>query len=162
MNIHFTAFKKVCSNRLKLNLFLLTKLPMVFFSGIKLKEFSNEKSITTVNYKWINQNPFNSIYFAVLSMAAELSTGLLAFGNIYKRKPKVSMLVIKMESFFYKKAVGKISFICKDGLAIEEAIEKAIAYNNATPITCTSIGINEQNEIVAKFIIEWSFKSKPR
>jgi hypothetical protein len=44
--------------------------------------------------------------FCVLSMAAEMSTGCLAMMNVFQRKPPVSMLVVVVESHYFKKAVG--------------------------------------------------------
>ena len=60
-----------------------------------------EKCITSVPYKWLTQNPFRSTYFASLAMAAEMSTGILALSNVYKRNPPFSMLVIKMEASLF-------------------------------------------------------------
>lgn len=160
MNSSFFSFKKIISNKLKFNFFLLSKLPLVFFCGIKVKELSFDKAQTTVKYKWINQNPFGSLYFAVLSMAAELSTGLLVFANIYNRKPAISMLVTKMEAVYFKKATGTIFFTCNDGIELAKAIEDVYNNNKAIKINCTSVATNEANEIVAQFNFEWSLKNK--
>lgn len=160
MNIHFTAFKKFITNPAKFKFFLLSKLPMGFISGLKIVELSDAKSSVAVRFRWLNQNPFRSIYFAVLSMAAELSTGILAVGQVYKRNPTVSMLVVKMEADFYKKAVGKIIFTTNDGHKIAEAVEQAVATGEGVTVQCSSVGLNEANEEVARFVFTWSFKSK--
>jgi len=160
MNTHFTSFQQIITNPIKYKLFMLTKLPMGFLSGLKMVELNEQLASVSVRFKWLNQNPFRSIYFAVLSMAAELSTGVLAFGNIYNRKPAVSMLVSKVEGEFFKKAIGKIVFTCNDGTIIAKAIEQTIATGEGVVVNCTSTGVNEQGEIVASFIFTWSFKSK--
>ncbi|MCU0321505.1 MAG: DUF4442 domain-containing protein [Chitinophagaceae bacterium] len=160
MNTHFTSFQQLITNPIKYRLFMLTKLPMGFLSGLKMVELNEQSASVSVRFKWLNQNPFRSIYFAVLSMAAELSTGVLAFGNIYNRKPAVSMLVSKVEGEFFKKAIGKIVFTCNDGTIIAKAIEQTIATGEGVVVNCTSTGVNEQGEIVASFIFTWSFKSK--
>ena len=59
------------------NTFLMMKLPSAYLCGVRLKSVNNETCVTTVKYKWINQNPFNSMFWAVQGMAAELSTGAL-------------------------------------------------------------------------------------
>ena len=59
--------------------FLVTKLPMCLLAGVKVNKLSEQESATTVPYNFINKNPFNSMYFAVQAMAAELSTGTLVF-----------------------------------------------------------------------------------
>lgn len=160
MNQHFSTFQQLITNPFKYKLFMLTKLPMGFLSGLKIVELNDQNASVAVRFKWLNQNPFRSIYFAVLSMAAELSTGILAFGNIYNRKPSVSMLVSKVEGEFLKKATGKIMFTCNDGLIINNAIEETIKTGEGIVVVCTSTGINEQGEVVASFKFTWSFKAK--
>lgn len=160
MNLQFNKFQKLITNPIKYKLFMLTKLPMGFLSGLKIVELNEHKASVAVRFKWVNQNPFRSIYFAVLSMAAELSTGVLAFGNIYNRKLAVSMLVSKVEGEFFKKAIGKIIFTCNDGLMIANAIEQTIATGEGIVVVCSTNGINEQGEVVATFKFTWSFKSK--
>jgi hypothetical protein len=107
MNIGFATFKKKIMNPVNYRLFLLSRLPLVYFTGIQIKELNEEYCTTTAKYSWLNQNPFRSMYFAVMQMAAELSTGILCSGNIYERKPAVSMLVVKTEGVYLKKPLVK-------------------------------------------------------
>ena len=160
VNPNFPTFQKLITNPVKYKLFMLSKLPMGFISGLKMEQLNQDKAVVSVRFKWVNQNPFRSIYFAVLSMAAELSTGVIGFANIYKRQPSVSMLVVKVEAEFYKKAVGKIVFTCNDGNAVSNAIEQTINTGEGINVNCTSVGVNEQGEVVAKFVFVWSFKAK--
>ena len=70
----------------------------------------------TVPYKWFSQNPFRSTYFACLAMAAEMSTGVIGDGCIcIKENLPVSMLVVKVEAEYFKKATGRTNFVCEDG-----------------------------------------------
>jgi hypothetical protein len=141
---------------------MLSSLPAAFFAGLKIEILDEQKAIISVRQKWFNKNPFHSIYFAVLSMAAEVSTGVLCMAAVYKRKPSVSMLVVKTESSFYKKATGKISFVCEDGDAINKTVEDAITSGEGKTIICKSISKNETGETVAAFYFTWSFKSKAK
>src|SRR6476620_4960869 len=106
----------------KINLFLFVKLPSAFICGVRVDEINEASCKTAVRHRWINQNPFNSIYFAVQAMAAELSTGALLVLKIKQSKQNISMLVTATKSVFTKKAVGKISFLCQDGTVISDAI----------------------------------------
>ena len=133
---------------------------IVYHLNYSPDNLNNAAATVSVRFKWVNQNPFRSLYFAVLSMAAELSTGVQAFAQVYGRKPSISMLVVKMNAEFYKKAVGTIRFTCTDGVLIEEAIEKSIATKEGVTVDCTSEGINEAQEVVARFNFTWSFKAK--
>ena len=54
----------------KLNFFTFFKLPSAFWSGVRVKSISSEICEVTVKHRWFNQNPFNSMYFAVQAMAA--------------------------------------------------------------------------------------------
>ncbi|MEO7314612.1 MAG: DUF4442 domain-containing protein [Ginsengibacter sp.] len=153
-------FSDLVKSPFKFRLYLLSKLPAAFFSGIKIKKFTPEEATTVVPFKWLTQNPFRSTYFASLAMAAEMSTGLLALNNIYQKKPAVSMLVTKMEANYFKKAVGKTYFNCNQGLDIKDAVQQALDNPDGSTVTIKSTGRNEQGEIVALFLFTWSFRRK--
>ncbi|MBK7375043.1 MAG: DUF4442 domain-containing protein [Chitinophagaceae bacterium] len=153
-------FLKLINSPLKFRLFLLSKLPSAFFCGVRVRYADEKKCVVTVPYKWLSQNPFKSTYFACLGMAAEMSTGVLAMAHIYKRRPAVSMLVLKVEGSFLKKAVGRTTFTCEEGLILEQAIEDAISGDEGKTITARSYGRNAEGEVVAEFSITWGFKAK--
>jgi hypothetical protein len=154
------AFFRLVKHPLKFRLFLLKNLPAAYFSGLKVRSVNEKTVVISIPYKWFTRNPFRCTYFACLSMAAEMSTGILAIGNLYKRSPKVSMLVVGIEGKFYKKATGLTRFVCEDGMAIKQAIEMAVITKEPQIIKASSSGYNEQNELVAEFWITWSFKAK--
>jgi hypothetical protein len=116
--------------------------------------------VVTVPYKWFTKNPFQSTYFACQSMAAEMSTGILAMSQIYQRQPPVSMLVVSMEANYFKKASGITYFRCGDGLAIRTAIEQSIATGQGQTVRVRSLGTDPAGAEIAEFFITWSFKVK--
>ena len=61
----------------KLNIFLMFKLPAAYFTGVRAKHLDDTTCIVSVKHRWINQNPFKSMFWAVQGMAAELSTGAM-------------------------------------------------------------------------------------
>ena len=141
-------------------LYLLYKLPAAFFSGIRIREITNERSIVSVPFKWLTQNPFRSTYFASLAMAAEMSTGVLAMANVYKREPAISMLITKMEANYFKKATGTSFFTCEDGLKIATTVNEAISSEEGKSITVKTTGRNKNDELITEFHFTWSFKAK--
>lgn len=143
-----------------LNKFLFFKLPSAFICGVRVKQLDKNKCIVTVKHRWINQNPFNSMYFAVQAMAAELSTGALVMLEIHKSNKKISMLVANNKSNFSKKATGRITFVCNDGHLAEKAIQEAIAIGEGQTFWMKSIGTNEKGEQVSEMDFEWSVRSK--
>jgi len=160
MNPNTAAFIKMIKHPVKFRMFLFTKLPAAYFAGVRVREADEKKSLVTVPYKWLSQNPFRSTYFACLSMAAEMSTGVLAMAHLYKIDPPVSMLVIKVESEYFKKATGRTYFTCEDGELFRKAIEETISTGEARILKANSIGKNKEGEVVASFVITWSFKAR--
>ncbi len=144
----------------KINVFLFFKLPSAFFSGVRLKSIDNQQCITSVKHRWINQNPFNSMYFAVQAMAAELSTGALVLNKIKESGKNISMLVANSKSSYSKKATGRINFVCNDGNLIQNAVQQAIASGDGQTIWMKSIGTNQKGEQVSEFDFEWTIKLK--
>lgn len=145
---------------LKLNLFLLFKLPAAYFTGVRATHIDSETCIAKVKFRWINQNPFRSMYWAVQGMAAELTTGVLVMNKIKYSERKISMLVAHNEGSFSKKATGKITFSCNDGNLVDQAIEKAIKTGEGQIIRMTSVGINSEGIEVSNFTFEWTIKLK--
>jgi hypothetical protein len=144
----------------KLNTFLLLKLPSAFLCGVRVKSISPEKCVATVKHRWLNQNPFNSMYFAVQAMAAELTTGALVMHQIQKSGKNISMLVANIKGNFTKKAKGRITFTCNQGHLIEEAIQKTIASGEGETIWLKSIGVDEKGDQVSEMDFEWSIRVK--
>ncbi len=160
MNPSFNKFKSIITNPILFKFFLFQKLSSAFFAGLSIHHFDAESCVVRIKLSWFNQNPFNSMYFAVEAMAAEMCSGMLAFSQVYQRSPKVSMLVEGMEATFFKKATGVILFSCDQGKEIELAIQEAIKTGESSKISCTSIGKNSEGIIVAEFNMHWTFKVK--
>lgn len=160
MNPNFEKFRKQIIHPLRFRFFMLNKLPSAFFAGLRVDSLNAQQATVSVKYKWFNQNPFRSMYFAIQSMAAEMSTGLLGFGQIYERNPAVSMLVVGIEAKFSRKVTGRVSFTCEDGEAINTAIENSLATGDGQTVVCRSAGINEAGELVSEFFVTWSFKAR--
>ncbi|MET0465857.1 MAG: DUF4442 domain-containing protein [Chitinophagaceae bacterium] len=160
MNEHTSAFIQLLTNPLKFRLFLLAKLPSAFFSGVRVRYMDERRCEASVPYKWFSQNPFRSTYFACLAMAGELTTGALGMAHIYKRKPSVSMLVVKMEAAYFKKATGRTTFTCEDGEKFRVAIEEAVSTGESRTVDAKTTGRNKEGEIVCEMMVTWSFKAK--
>jgi hypothetical protein len=144
----------------KLNIFVLFKIPSAYFSGIRVASVSATKVSVRVKHRWINQNPFKSMYWATQGMASELATGVLMMQNVYALSEKFSMLVVGQKGEFFKKATGKIIFDCIDDGRINESIQKSIATGEGQKIVLTSKGIDETGTVVSSFEYQWSIKIK--
>jgi len=112
------------ANASKFNTFTFFKLPSAWWCGVRLRHLDEEKAVVTVRHRWINQNPFKSMFWAVQGMAAELSTGALVISKIKSSGKNISMLVANNKASFTKKATGKITFSCDDGHLIQKNCRK--------------------------------------
>ena len=144
----------------KFNTFLIFKLPSAYFCGIRTKYLDDRKCIVKVKHRWINQNPFKSMFWAVQGMAAELTTGALLTSKIRESGKNISMLVANNNANFTKKATGVITFVCKEGHLIDNAIKKAITTGEGQTIWMNSIGTNAEGIQVSSFNFEWTIKVK--
>ena len=150
----------MANSTFKINVFLFLKLPSAFLCGVRVKSISPEKCVATVKHRWLNQNPFNSMYFAVQAMAAELTTGALVMQQIKASGKNISMLVANNKANFTKKATGRITFTCHEGHFIEKAIHNTITSGKGETIWLKSIGIDEKGDQVSEMDFEWSLKLK--
>jgi hypothetical protein len=156
------ALFKMINNSFYFNMYLLTTLPMGFIAGLKVKSFDGHQCSITVPYRWLNQNPFSSTYFAVLAMAAEMSTGMLGLMATHQSKPSVSMLVTRLEAQFVKKATGLTTFTCKQGDEMVAVVEDAILTGEGKNFTAISTGLSQSGEEEARFAVQWSFKMRAK
>lgn len=142
----------------KINAFLLAKLPSAYITGVRVKSMSKTNCVTTVKYRWLNQNPFKSIFWAVQGMAAELSTGALVMATIKASGENISMLVASNKASFLKKAKGRIYFECVDGDLIVETIKRAIDTKEGQTCWMRSEGKDKAGDVVSIFEFEWTIK----
>lgn len=148
------------NNSLKFKAAMFSILPMGFLAKMKIKSLTDEKCEVTVPYNRRNKNPFKSTFWAVLGMAAEMSSGALLTMYTFKQKPSIAMIIVNMDAEFVKKATGLTTFVCNDGLMIRQAVETCVRTNTPQEIKCKMTGYNPANEAVAHFTFTWSIKAR--
>ncbi len=153
------AFRRQVLSPTRLKLFMLRKLPMAWLAGLRLVALTPEAATVTIRFGYLTQNPFRSIYFACLAMAAELASGIQAMMHV-QAGPPVSMLVTGIEGDFTKKAIGLIRFTCPNGPAIAQAVAESRASGEGRTVVCTSTGLDEAGDVVAVFRLTWSFRAR--
>ena len=143
----------------KINRWMLFKLPAAWLSGVRLSLINDSRCEVKVKFKWINQNPYRSMFWAVQGMAAELTTGMLLTNSIQNSKANISMLLVSNKSNFHKKAVGKITFICEEGENAKKLINSTIQ-NITSKAWFKAKGYDETGDLVSEFDFEWSCKKR--
>lgn len=153
-------FHKIATNSFKMKMFMLSNLPMAFLAGLKIISINHKEAKVSVPYKYLNKNPFKSMYFAVQAMAAELSSGIMAMSIVKSASVPVSMLVLGMSASYTKKARTKVVFTCSNGIDIKNAVDKSIETGEGQIVKVTSVGKDLEGDIVAEFNFTWTFKPK--
>jgi hypothetical protein len=145
---------------IRINIFNFFKLPSVWWCGIRVTKIDDVSCQVKVVHRWINQNPFKSMFWAVQGMAAELTTGVLIMEAIQNSKRKVSMLVLNNRANFSKKARGKVLFECDEKQKLSKAMNQLIKTQKSQSILLTSKGIDQNGDIVSTFEFEWTLLLK--
>ncbi len=144
----------------RFRLYLLFNLPLAFLAGLRVERFDEELAEVSIPYNFITKNPFKSVYFAALAMAAELASGLQAMHAVQQAPTKVSMLVLAMKAEFGKKARSRIYFQSNAGKQIAETVQQCLQTNKGETITVSSSGFDKSGQEVATFWFTWTFKQK--
>ncbi len=98
------------------------------------------------------------MYFAVLSMAAELSTGAPALLALKGTNADVVLIIVSLKANFVKKATTKITFTCEDFAVFSQALTQLREVNDTVEVTAKTIGKDANDNEVANFEFTWSFK----
>lgn len=153
--------KKFCSNMTNWFLFkayAIRKLPLAFLTGFNIVKLDESKCVTRVKYSYLNKNPFKSTFWAVLGMAAELSTGAYALLATKGKEESIAVILVGAHAEFVKKAKGVTTFTCSNWLEFEKAVDHAIETGEPQRATARSTGSNDDGETIALFEFTWSFK----
>lgn len=148
------------TNGFKFPLYLIKSLPMGWIAGLRVRELNENKCTTSVPFKFLNKNPFKSTYFAVQSMAAELSTATPCLLAITGQNPSVAFIIVDMKATFTKKAIDRVYFTCEDGSKAFDAVQKCIETGDSAEATFKTIGKMKDGTVVSEFEFTWSFKQR--
>ena len=160
LNPQQQKLKKQVSSAFKFRLYILFNLPMGWLAGMKIIDLTENHCITSVPFKWINKNPFKSVYFAVQSMAAELSTATSCMVAIQGHQPSIALIIVDMKGQFYKKATGKVFFTCLHQGQTYDTVAQALASKKAQTLSLKTVGKMSDGTLVSEFTFTWSFKQR--
>ena len=142
-------------NGLAFRWFLIWRLPMGFLSGMRISKIDENACEVAVRYRWLNKNPFRSTFWAVMGMAAEMSTGAQLVSYTNGQKNPVRFILLSADSAFQKKAKGVTRFVCAEGHRIREHITQVALSGESKDLKLPVIALNEEGERVASFEFTW-------
>ena len=144
----------------KYTLFTLFRLPAAWLTGVRLIHLDEKGATASIKHRWINQNPYSSMFWAVQGMAAEFPTGILLTDQIRKSGRNISMLVLNNKANFSKKATGRINFTCDQGEEAKRAIDTLLSTGEPQTVWLDATGINQDGQRVSTFSFEWTLLLK--
>lgn len=162
LNPQQEQFRRKIINPLNFWWFLLTGVPAGWIAGMRLKELQASKATTSIPFKFLNKNPFKSIYFAVQSMAAELSTAALVLLHCHGYKPSIAYIIVGLEAKFVKKATGRTFFTCESGNLVKEAVDHCLTTGEPAVVSLQTIGKMDDGTVVSEFVFSWSLKQRSK
>lgn len=133
---------------------------MGLISGVSLVRLDEEVSAAEVPFFWVNKNPFKSMYFAVQSMAAEVSTAAPVIMALKGSDVNAALIIIALKADFVKKAKSKVVFTCLDYDRISNAIKQLKMPGDTITVKVKSVGRDVEGDEVAIFHFTWSIKSR--
>ena len=151
------AYLRNIQSSWKLFLYFWNNLPSAIWWGLRVKSASLQRAETIIPYGWRTKNPFQSIYFAALCGAGELSTGVLA--NLARLgRGNISLLVLEQRAEFVKKATTLTTFTCEDGQEAFDAVQRALDSGQPQTVTMLGTGRNTSGDVVCRVYITWTYK----
>lgn len=156
------SYRKLMTNKIAFKAGMYAKLPMAALADCKIIQLEEEICKVTVPYKFLNKNPFNTTYWAVLGMAAEMAGGALLLMYAHKTKPSISTFVTANTSKFIKTATGLTTFVCNDGALIRDKVKQALETKQADAFSTTTTAYDKDGNTIAEFTFEWSIKARSK
>lgn len=133
---------------------MMRSLPIGLASGMVIQTIDQERCRAVLKDRFWIRNPFGSVFWAVMSMAAELTTGALLYtwcsGN------GVKFILVGVQATFHKKLRGKSFYSCHSGLEVQRMIEAMVNTGDQQMITMPVVAQNADGITVADFQFTWS------
>lgn len=155
--------KSIKLSKMRWMLFLLGtfKIPMIGYLRPRLMELTDNRVLVRIKCRRRSKNHLNSMYFGALAVGADISAGIHAFYFAKKHNLKVSFAFKSMRVEFIKRAETDVTFLCEQGLLIEEIVLESKQTNSRINRQIDVQALNTSGEVIATFIMEISVKVIP-
>ena len=140
----------------KFRLWMVKSLPMGLLSGMYIQSLDEQACVVVLKERWWIRNPFGSVFWAVMGMAAELSSGALVFAQAKGRN--VKFILVGVEGEFFKKVKGKSYYFCETGSDVLRSIEQIVNPNDTSVVILQVTARDEAGQLLAEFRFRWQLK----
>ena len=153
-------FSKITKLTWLIRLFGFTKVAMIYYCRPTVIHVDDDSLEIKIPLRRRTKNHINSMYFGALAVGADVTGGFLAMPPIQKSKRKIVLLFKDFNAKFLRRAEADVHFICKDGKAVSDLVNKAIEtgerQNYTLKIKATTPKISD--DVVAEFELTLSIK----
>jgi hypothetical protein len=129
-------------------------------SGMVINTLDEKGCQVVLNERWWIRNPFGSVFWAVMGMAAELSTGALVFA--YAAPLGFQFILTGMEAKFYKKVKGKSYYFCHAGSEVLRGLDNIWNTNDSCIVLLPVTARDADGQTLAEFVFEWQLRKPTR
>ena len=136
---------------------------MICYCHPQIIHLDDEYCTLRIPLNWRTRNHVQSMYIGVFTVGADLTGGLLTLSSIRKRKRKVVLIFKDFHENFFKRAEQDVIFICRDGAAIDHAVQQAVDKGERInlPINITAmLSQDTEDDPVANFRLTLSMKDR--
>ena len=157
-------FSPLFKANLRLTLFSLWKIPIIFFCRPKILQQDETTTVVRIKLRRRTKNHLNSMYFGALAVGADITGAFTAFDKAQSIGKPVSLAFKDFHADYHMRAIGDVHFTCNDGKLIDEMLAETFAtgerVNKAVTVTakCPNIGDDD----VATFSLTLSLKYKKK
>jgi hypothetical protein len=157
-------FSPLTKANLRLTLFSIWKIPLVFYCRPKIVTLENETTVVKIRLRRKTKNHLNSMYFGALAVGADITGAFIAFDKAAKLKKNVSLAFKDFHADYYMRAMGDVYFTCNDGKLIDEMLEETFKTGERInkPVTVIAKCPSINDDVVAKFVLTLSLKYRTK
>lgn len=146
---------------LQLQALAVLKIPALAFVTPRVLALGLSRSEIKIPLSRRAKNHLGSMYFGVLAAGADAACGLLAWKLIDDSGRRVNLIFKDFHADFLKRADGDVHFICEEGAAIRDLVDKTIASGERENLTVNvraTVPSKYGDEPVALFRLTLSLK----
>jgi hypothetical protein len=128
---------------------------MGMLTGMRIERMNEEECIVVLKDRWWIRNPFGSVFWAVMGMAAELSTGAMVY--VYAGKD-IRFILVGMEGIFFKKVKGKSYYFCQAGREVLRMMKQIQDAGDTSDVTMPVQVKDSGGQLLAEFSFRWQLR----
>ncbi|MCF7796936.1 MAG: DUF4442 domain-containing protein [Lentisphaeria bacterium] len=140
-----------------------TKIPMLAYCRPRVLEITPDRCAVQIKLRRRTRNHLNAMYIGVFTIGADLAGGLIAMNLIRGQKLNMAPVFKDFTADFLRRAESAVTFTCKDGPAIQNAVLEALNHDERVNLPVRiSATVEENGEAipVAEMTLTLSLKNR--